>query len=137
MRLTLIALALLSACGSDFGASADLAVSDLSVGDLAAADLASDCPAVAPGAVGNFGPCTRPDAYCGFFEESCHCNVQSQSWYCCWTGQRQLCPATPPSGPDCCVTYVPDQCSYACTGGVATVCNCTDDAWHCTTMPCD
>jgi hypothetical protein len=136
MRAALVAIALIaSACGSDVhdGADVDLAVVDLGSPDFAV----SDCPkGTSMGAPGGGGACAQPDELCGYNESYCHCNVQSHTWYCCWDGVRQRCPAQPPSGPDCCQAY-DAQCAYACTGGVATVCRCTDDRWQCTTMPCD
>ncbi len=133
MRMAIVALVLaLAGCGSD--AVAGDGGADLSV--PTGADL-SDCPAYNPSSgAGAGGACTTPDRYCNYFEAYCHCNVGSHTWYCCDDGVRQPCPQTPPSGPDCCRAF-DAQCSYACVGGVATVCSCTDDAWHCTTMACD
>jgi hypothetical protein len=141
IRSALLAIALAAAaCGSDVRDSDDLGAADLAVGDLASFDLVvTDCPPATSmgGPEGAGGTCAQPDEYCYYFESYCHCNVQSHSWYCCSDGQRRLCPVQPPSGPDCCQAYFASQCSYACTAGVTTLCNCTDDAWHCTTMPCD
>ena len=133
MRLGIIALALgIAGCGSDDGSSVDLG-RDLSVPihDLAIPrhDLVQ-CPP-------HGSACSMPDAICNGFEIYCHCGVASHTWYCCDASGTRSCPQTPPSGPDCCLDYAPSQCSFACNGGVTTVCSCTDDAWHCTTMPCD
>ncbi len=133
MRHALLALVLaVAACGSDAGSSVDLG-RDLSapIADLATPrqDL-TNCPP-------NASACSVPDATCYGFETYCHCGVASHKWYCCDATGSRPCPTTLPSGPDCCADFAQPLCSYACVGGVATMCSCTDDAWHCTTMPCD
>ena len=133
MRLVIVAL-VLAGCGCGSDAVVGDGGADLSV--PLGADL-SDCPNFNPSSgAGGGGACSTPDQYCNYFEAYCHCNVGSHTWYCCDDGVRRLCPTTPPSGPDCCRAFDP-QCSYACVGGMATVCSCTDDAWHCTTQACD
>ena len=112
---------------------------DHSAADLSAApdQSVSDCPSYNPSSgAGAGGTCSRPDAYCLYFEAYCHCNLSTSTWYCCDDGVRQQCPGAPPSGPGCCRAY-PASCSYACVGGVATVCSCSDDRWLCSTVPCD
>jgi hypothetical protein len=128
-RLSLVLALVAVACSA-----ADEGPADLS----ATADLpVSDCPSFNPSSgAGAGGSCARPDAYCLYFEAYCHCNLSTSTWYCCGDGAPQQCPSAPPSGPDCCRAY-PSSCSYACVGGVATVCSCSDDRWQCAEMSCD
>jgi hypothetical protein len=138
MKLSLVlTLAIVGCSPVDDSGPDSSAAADLSVADSSAAPDLSDCPSYNPSSgAGAGGSCSRPDAYCSYFEAYCHCNLATSTWYCCDDGVRQQCPSAPPSGPDCCRAY-PASCSYACVGGVATVCSCSDDRWQCSTEPCD
>lgn len=133
MRHALLALALaVAACGSDAGSSVDLGA------DLSAPipDISIRRPDLGPCPPPGDGACNSGD-YCYGFENYCFCTVASHTLRCCEDdGQVLPCPATPPPDNDCCFVYHP-VCSYACSGGVATMCKCTQDGWQCTTMPCD
>lgn len=125
MRLALVAL-LVVGCNS----------SDHSDGGIVP-DL-GECPNYnTSSGAGAGGACNNPDDYCLYFEAYCHCNVATRTWYCCTSGVPVACPAQPPSGPDCCRAYQQQPCRYACAGGMATVCSCSDDRWQCSTVPCD
>ena len=117
-----VLVALLVGCGSDDDGAPDM----------------SECPDYnTSSGAGSGGACTNVGEYCGYFEAYCHCNGATHTWYCCTAGVPLPCPTQPPSGNDCCRAYQPLQCSYACSGGRATYCTCSDDRWQCSTVPCD